>query len=204
MAVRGQDDPGQGLVRTAIIDAAAQLLSERGPASISIREVAELAGVSRGQVHSVFPSKHRLVAAVLQHKAEAIAHEFESADADGLGGLMGPAHFLFDSAAQADFWRIMARATLDRADPHRLQVSFPAIEALLERVEHLKQVGMFDKDLDPRVLVGGWVSASLGWLLFGDHLAAALGYGREGAEQARREILSMTLANLAYAAGPRN
>lgn len=191
--------------RGAIITAAASLLSERGPASVSIREVAELAGLPRHSVHAHFSTKHELLAAVLQDKADAVAREMaeRSDPTDALGGLMGPAQFLFESAAQADFWRILARASLDKADPHRLQMSFPAIEVLIERVEALKAQGLFDPDLDPRILVGGWVSSSLGWLLFGDHLAAALGYGPEGGEAARREILSMTLANLAFAAAPR-
>lgn len=191
--------------RAAIIAAAAELLSERGPASVSIRDVAERAGLQRDRVHAHFPTKHDLLAAVLQAKADEVALEFSrGAENDvQLGGLMGPALFLFESAAQADFWRILARSVLDRADPQRLQVSFPAVEQLIERVEALKGEGLFDADLDPRVLVGGWVSASLGWLLFGDHLAVALGYGHDDTDRARREVLSMTLANLAFAAAPR-
>ncbi len=191
--------------RRAIVDAASALMSQRGPAAVSIRDVAERAELPRGRVHDLFPSKHELLAAVLQDKADAVARELAPTDLPGanLGGLFGAAQFLFESAAQADFWRILARSVLDQADSHRLQVGFPAIEVLIARVEALQEQGLFDPDLDPRVLVGGWVSASLGWLLFGDHLAMALGYGPEGADQARREILSQTLANLAYAAGPR-
>jgi AcrR family transcriptional regulator len=69
-----------GSLRAALIDAAAQLVSERGPAGISLREVAARAGVSPAAPYHYFPDKSALLAAV----AEEGFRLFESAQASAL------------------------------------------------------------------------------------------------------------------------
>ena len=54
--VRGGD-----AVRAALIDAAGQLLAEVGPRALSVRAVAERAGVNHGQVHHYFGGKRGLL-----------------------------------------------------------------------------------------------------------------------------------------------
>ncbi len=66
-----------GEMKHRILDAAFEVLKERGFAGFTTPEVARRAGVSRGaQVHH-FPSKHELVTAAMEHV-------FEIALADGL------------------------------------------------------------------------------------------------------------------------
>ena len=60
-------------MRAALLDAAATLFSARGPASVSVRDIAAHAGVNHGLVHRHFGSKQALVAGVLERGAREIA-----------------------------------------------------------------------------------------------------------------------------------
>ena len=55
-----------GSLRAALVDAAAELASERGDAALSLREVARRAGVSQAAPYHYFPDKSALVAAVAE------------------------------------------------------------------------------------------------------------------------------------------
>jgi len=61
---------GSQAVRTALIEATASLLAEVGPRSLSVREVAERAGVNHGQIHHYFGGKKGLLAAAMRHLAQ--------------------------------------------------------------------------------------------------------------------------------------
>ena len=62
---------GSGAVKAALVDAAAQMLGEFGPRGISVRDVADRAGVNHGQVHHYFGGKRALLEAAMRH----LAHE---------------------------------------------------------------------------------------------------------------------------------
>lgn len=55
-----------GALRNALVDAAARVLAEEGPAGVSLREVARRAGVSQAAPYHYFPSKAALIAAVAE------------------------------------------------------------------------------------------------------------------------------------------
>ena len=81
---------------TAILDATARILVERGFAAASTNAVAELAGVSVGSLYQYFPNKDALVSAVQARHGEqmmaviqrALTKAMEATLADGLGGLL--------------------------------------------------------------------------------------------------------------------
>src|ERR1035441_1400685 len=54
---------------SALIEAATQLFVRKNPGSVSVREIARVAGVNHGLVHHYFGSKQALVQAVLDHLA---------------------------------------------------------------------------------------------------------------------------------------
>jgi AcrR family transcriptional regulator len=64
---------GRQDVVDALVEAASRLLSERNPASVSVREIAEAAGVNHGLVHHYFGGKQQLIIAVLDRRARALA-----------------------------------------------------------------------------------------------------------------------------------
>lgn len=65
---RRGDESGyhHGDLRTAILDAAVELISERGAAKLSLRECARRAGVSHAAPYRHFPSKDHLLLAIAE------------------------------------------------------------------------------------------------------------------------------------------
>jgi AcrR family transcriptional regulator len=61
--------------RRAILDAAAQLFSDRGYASTSLRDIAGVAGMKAGSLYYHFASKDEIVAAVIELGVQAVADE---------------------------------------------------------------------------------------------------------------------------------
>jgi AcrR family transcriptional regulator len=72
---------------TAILDAAARVLIERGYAATNTNVVAELAGVSVGSLYQYFPNKDALIAALHERHAREMNQVVERslADSEGLG-----------------------------------------------------------------------------------------------------------------------
>lgn len=72
---------------TAILDAAARVLVERGYAATNTNVVAELAGVSVGSLYQYFPNKDALIAALHERHAREMNQVVERslADSEGLG-----------------------------------------------------------------------------------------------------------------------
>ena len=66
---RQRVDPDQR--RKAILDAAAEVVVERGLSETRVTDVAERVGVSHGLVHYYFPTKDALVTATMRHLADA-------------------------------------------------------------------------------------------------------------------------------------
>ena len=56
--------------RTAILDAAAQVVVERGLAETRVTDIAQRVGISHGLVHYYFPTKDALVTATMHHLAD--------------------------------------------------------------------------------------------------------------------------------------
>lgn len=60
---------GRAAVEAALLEAAADLLAERGPKATSVRDIAARAGVNHGQVHHYFGGKRGLLKAAMSHLA---------------------------------------------------------------------------------------------------------------------------------------
>ncbi len=60
---------GRVAVEAALLEAAADLLAERGPKATSVRDIAARAGVNHGQVHHYFGGKRGLLKAAMSYLA---------------------------------------------------------------------------------------------------------------------------------------
>ena len=116
-----------GLDGLRVLDAATTLFATRGPASVSVRDIAAAAGVNHALVHRHFGSKQEVLRAVLERtvrEVAAIAAEITDARA-GMGRLFAA------SAAHETYWRALARALLDGENPRTLQRDFPTVHRLI-------------------------------------------------------------------------
>lgn len=159
---------GKEEVTAAILDAATQLIARRGPAAVSIREVAALAGVNHGLVHRHFGSKAKLVLAVHNRLAEQLAPEQGPIKADRDTALN-----LYRAVADnPDYWRVLARSALDGELSEVVASRLPVTRELAAQLERALPA---DSGVTGAELVAMNLAFSLGWLVFEDFVRAASG-----------------------------
>ena len=150
---------GREEVAAAILDAAAELFAERGPAATSISDIAARSKVNHGLVFRHFGTKEQLVGAVLDHLGANLTELL----AAGV-----PAEQI-DAAADQQL-RVMARTLLDGYPAGQLQKHFPNVAALLEQVR-----SRHDSDAGARLAVANALALQFGWRLFEPILRSAAG-----------------------------
>lgn len=151
---------GRDEVVEAAIAAAADLLVTAGPARMTVRTVAEAAGVNHALIHRHLETKEHLIAAALDRL---VAESFAEVEAGG-----------GDRLKLADYPRVrryvvaLARCLLDEPALVSGQSGFPVLEKLIDSgVEH---------GSDPAASAArsvAWLCAIFGAELFGQHLSSA-------------------------------
>jgi TetR/AcrR family transcriptional regulator, repressor for neighboring sulfatase len=150
---------GRAEVVAAVLESAAELFAERGPAATSIRDIAAHSKVNHGLIHRHFGSKDRLVGAVLDHLGQHLAGLL---DAGADGSTIGEA---VDRQL-----RVIARTSLDGYAIGELQTRFPTMEVLLDSVRARQST-----ELGARLAAAHTIALQLGWCLFGGFLRASTG-----------------------------
>ncbi|MBU3065120.1 TetR/AcrR family transcriptional regulator [Nocardia sp. NEAU-G5] len=159
----GEAPVGREAVVAAVLDSAADLFVERGPAATSIRDIAERAGVNHGLVFRHFGSKEKLVARVLDHLAsESLAAFGQSEVGD---------RSLLDARPRRHL-TVLARSILDGYPVATMQQDFPVIARLIERARPFHGT-----DHDASLAVAHVAALELGWQLFGPFLRGAANLG---------------------------
>jgi AcrR family transcriptional regulator len=164
---------GRDAVMAAVQAAAVELLAERGPREVTVRQVAERARVNHALVHRHFGTKDGLIRAVVTEESRRLgagAAALERADADAMLRL------LRDHGA---YWRLLARIVLD-APGLLAGEELPAAAAALAVI-----TGGDDADETLRAGAAAAAATALGWLVFGPHLATVLKVGDLDAFDAR-------------------
>ena len=77
--------------RQKLFDASMLLIGERGPANVTVDEIAAAAGVSKGTVYYNFGSKSEMIGQLLEHGVEILEARLASVAADDDGGAGGGA-----------------------------------------------------------------------------------------------------------------
>lgn len=156
----GTKPHGREQVTAAIHAAAVELLAERGPRDVTVREIAERAGVNHALVHRHYGSKQELIASVVRAESQAIA----TATARPGTTVQDVVARLAEHPA---YFRILARTVLD--EPDMLGSQMPAASAFLDLLAGDASV---DDSRRAQAIAAG--SLMLGWLVFGRHLSSAL------------------------------
>lgn len=167
---------GRAASEQALVDAAASLFEEVGPNAVSVRAIAERAGVNHGLVHHYFGSKSGLVRAVLERLAEESAAAIRER---GVDAVIDP-----EDGRVRRHVRVLARVVLDDAAPQEFQAQFPI-------VSYLSGLGRDTLGLDEetaRLRASQVVALMVGWLILEPWLLASAGLGPEAAEGARAEL----------------
>lgn len=152
--------PGRNRAGTEerLIVAAAELLAEIGPRTVSVRAIAERAGVNHGLVHHYFGGKEALLRAGM---ARLVGDHAERVRAGAHGGPMPAALGLVDDPA---YLRAVVRAVLDdEMDLARteldLGVSVP--RAALDHVTAAR--GLSEPDVETKAYFGLAMALEMGW-----------------------------------------
>ncbi len=189
MATRGPYRKGE-VVREEILQAADELLSERLPAEVSVRDVAERAGVQHSVVHRHFETKDRLLAEVVKRTAERYADAIAEGDDPAAGFVAGMTYMADHRAAFSALARTVASASV-RDDIDR----FPGFETHLRRlapdaVDDTSPVPdpAPGEPVDPRALGAALMALTSGWAFLEDWWLASAGLRPSDREAVRAQV----------------
>lgn len=177
----------------AVLDAAMTLFATRGPASVSVRDIAAVAGVNHALIHRHFGSKQEVLRAVL----ERTAHEIAAIAAEVTDSRAGMERLFAAGVEHETYWRALARALLDGENPRTLQRDFPTIRRLIELLRqerqqpHRRAARQSPPSLDVRLVVGTLSALMLGWLVFEPFLLAATGLEQYDRQEVRAQVVRM-------------
>jgi AcrR family transcriptional regulator len=145
-----------------LVASATELFSKRGPAGVSLREVAGHAGLNYGLIHQYVGSKEDLIRLVIEHVSSSASRRFQGAgDVTGvLDILLGPR-----TGSQA-YPRFLAWAILEGRDPKELAGPTPALPRLIDMLPVADPKPSLDDD--PRLRAAAVTALALGWQIFGE------------------------------------
>jgi TetR/AcrR family transcriptional regulator, repressor for neighboring sulfatase len=186
----GQRPHGRDEIVASVVEAATELFSARGPASVSLRDVAAAARVTLSQIHRHIGNKEALLAAVLA--ADLAAGEGPAATAGDLE-LAAWLKLMFrrDLPARGRT-RLHGQIILDGYDLPELQRRYPGVELTV------RLLGEALPDEQARVRAALLTAFFGGWQLFGPTYLRVTGADGVGAERFA-EIIGPLLDALATA-----
>ncbi len=173
--------------RERLLVAAVALLAERGPASVSLRDVARRAGVNLGLIHRHFGSRDALVAAAL-----------EQGSLDLYPGAAAAAGFDLDAVSRvlhagSPAPVLIARTSVDGIPITRVRPRFPVVAHLLATYPEVPTGAGPGHITDPRVRAIGVAALALGSAIWGAPLRAELGLPDAGTDAAVADLARVLL-----------
>jgi TetR/AcrR family transcriptional repressor of nem operon len=159
--------------RARIIDAAAQLIHDRGVVGTTLDDVKAAAGVSSSQLSHYFTGKDGLVTAVIDRHADAVVETMERADLGTLDGLQAWRDLVIAHARGVEGRGGCPLGSLGsqiaEADPHarsHVAIGFTRwSSALLEAMRTLHADGHLAPDVEPADLATTLLAVLQGGLL---------------------------------------
>jgi AcrR family transcriptional regulator len=191
VASRGPYRKGE-VVREEILQAADELLAERMPAEVTVRDVAERAGVQHSVVHRHFATKDRLLAEVVQRTSARYAEAVAEGDDPARGFIAGMVHMSDHRASFAVLARTVASSAV-RDDIER----FPGFAEHLRRLDPDGTAtgpvaeAAPDGAVDPRVLGAALMALTSGWAFLEDWWLASAGLEPSDREAVRAQVATI-------------
>ena len=169
----GERETKRAATERAMLDAAERLFSERGFETVSVRAIAQAAGVSHALVHRYLGSKEEIYRAVMRRSEDLIR------DAAGATEDLGEAISLMLREGlinRRPYLRLAAHSALHGLPYDTSIVSFPAVQRLIELAEaRASRAGPAEGVVEPRFAIAAIVALNLGWASMEAWLVKAAG-----------------------------
>jgi len=182
---------------SSILDAASELFAERGAGQVSVRDVAERAGVSHALVHRYFGNKDDLIAAAFDRSMEQVRDSIS--DAETAGDFVDSVMTLF--LEQPLIARMMLRNLLEGWRVAPAEQHFPVVQRGLQLLaaEHASGEPPSAEPFDPRLVVAALAAMTLGWAASENRLVQSAGLADEDRARVRCELQRLIRRILAMA-----
>lgn len=195
-SLAGGKEHAPSSAQRALVAAAVELFALRGPASVSVRDVARHAGVNQGLIYRHLGSKQALIAAA-----------FELGSSDLFPAALAPEGFDIDTVIHQIHhgsrapW-LIARILADDIDIAEVGEQFPILRRLLGAYERVPTGGRGADLTDPRIAVASVTCMAMGSVIYGHDLLATLGLPDDGSvEVAIADLCRVLLAEPLGASG---
>ena len=157
--------PGDDEIRSALIDAAAQVFAEEGYSGARVQSIAERAGLTTGAMYNRFSGKSELLLEALDLHTSTLVDELVAAELSATDLLQTVGVALLDDQSHASALLLeafmAARREEDIADRLRPRLADERAR-LAKLVDADKDGGVIHKDLDTNAVVTFCQSVSLG------------------------------------------
>lgn len=185
-----------------MLDAAEELFAQYGFDGVSVRDIAEVAGVSHALVHRYLGNKEEIYRAVLKRNEDVIL-----AAAGDNPDLIDSVRMMYREGLthHQRYLRLVAQSALQGIPFESSIVRFSATERLVRLARHQVEAAgpQRRESLDPRLVIAAVVSLYLGWAATGAWLVKATGLDdmdgesiRAGLEHAIVSMIQATLPSL--------
>ncbi|MEM8922453.1 MAG: TetR/AcrR family transcriptional regulator [Actinomycetota bacterium] len=183
---RGVDEAAKGraAVEAALLEAAADLLAERGPSATSVRDIATRAGVNHGQVHHYFGGKRGLLVAAMRK----LAVEHYSAVREQSSGRNLPAPLA--QGEDQRYVKAVLRATIE-GDIELARIEIDENVSVARRVLDRMAIraGLEEPTFEQKLLLAEGTATQLGWMAFEQFLFLVADVGPDEQDAIREAFI---------------
>ncbi len=194
--------PGRSTNSERILDSAQELFAKHGPAAVTVRQVAEKAGVTHALVHKYFGSKDDLVKAVIDR-----VDTRRTATARVAASLSDAYRELVPQVvAQRDHSMMLMRSAMEGTEyvslAERIRTTSAMVALARKTAASGAQPSPPPRDIDPRVLVSAISAMVLGWASIEDWVWPTAGLDPAEKDEVHRQLLEIVnyVADLALVA----
>ncbi|MCE2391010.1 MAG: TetR/AcrR family transcriptional regulator [Proteobacteria bacterium] len=176
------DSPSQSGVVKALLDAAETLIAERGPNAVSIRDVAQRAGLQHSLIFRHIGKKRDLIDAVCVRAFQRVHRT--------LGDVSSPDEFLEALIGDPVAGQLFVRMAAERSPvvPNALRAGF---ETSVSRIAGAQARGEIVRELSPEAVYALWIAFGMGWLLTEYALTSVLQEHRSEGDEMRGWIMDL-------------
>lgn len=177
-----EEPKGRVAAEERLIAAAADLLGEVGPRAMSVRMVAERAGVNHGLVHHYFGGKDGLMRAAMVRLVEEHAH-FAKQQSDG-HPIPAPLALVGDQR----YLRAVVRAVLDGEMELAKTELTAGVSVPRGALEHVRARRTAADDVEVKAMVALGMALEMGWAALEPFLFAVVDVGEDEAVEVRDTV----------------